>query len=227
MMVTEAKKILAVMMMTYPNYKPAGDIDAVAATWADMLSEYTYSQVDRALKAYILSDKSGFAPSIGQIVDKIQIIDQPQYLNEMEAWALVSKALRNSTYHSVEEYSKLPPLVQKAIGLPDNLRTWAMEENMNVDVVSSNFKSAYLRLVNRDQEISKMPSQIRSLIEKANKNSDSDKIEQGRRQAIENFRERERIGKFLETKTEGVEMPEKARKRKEELFGEECGNDKQ
>ena len=33
---TEARKIIAVMMVSFPNYKPV-DIDLTATTWADML----------------------------------------------------------------------------------------------------------------------------------------------------------------------------------------------
>ena len=128
MTVIEAKKIIAVMLVSFPNFKPT-DVDSMTETWADMLSEYSYSQVSMALKAYIVSDTSGFAPAIGQLVGKIQTISQPQELNEMEAWSLVSRAIRNSTYNSVEEFAKLPPMVQKAVGLPDQLRTWAMDEN--------------------------------------------------------------------------------------------------
>ena len=121
MTVIEAKKIIAVMLVSFPNFKPT-DVDSMAETWADMLSEYSYSQVSMALKAYIVLDTSGFAPAIGQLVAKIQTVTQSQELNEMEAWALVSKAIRNSTYNSVEEFAKLPPLVQKSVGLPDQLR---------------------------------------------------------------------------------------------------------
>ena len=47
-----------------------------------MLSDYDYNLVAMALKAYILSDTSGFAPSIGQLVGKIQTLTKPQELNE-------------------------------------------------------------------------------------------------------------------------------------------------
>ena len=166
MTVIEAKKIIAVMLVSFPNFKPT-DVDSMAETWADMLSEYSYSQVSMALKAYIVSDTSGFAPAIGQLVGKIQTISQPQELNEMEAWSLVSSAIRNSTYNSVEEFAKLPPLVQKAVGLPNQLRTWAMDENYNEQVASSNFIKCYRTEVARSQELSKMPSDVRKIIERA------------------------------------------------------------
>lgn len=48
-------------------------------------------------------------------------LNTPKQLNELEAWSLVEKAIRNSIYNSQEEFSKLPPLVQKAVGSPNVL----------------------------------------------------------------------------------------------------------
>ena len=58
----------------FPNYKPPDKTVAVN-TWFLMLSDYPYQQVQMALKAYIATDTSGFAPSIGQIIDKMQMIN--------------------------------------------------------------------------------------------------------------------------------------------------------
>lgn len=189
MNVTEAKKIIASMIVSYSNYKPT-DVDYAATIWADMLSEYTYEQVDCALRSFILSDKSGFAPSIGQLVDKIHAMTATQQLNEMEAWSLVSKAIRNSGYNSVEEFAKLPPLVQKAVGLPDSLLEWAMTENLNMEVVMSSFQRAYKAELQREQELRKMPKEVKVLIEKANEGSYSAQIEQKRVQMIESANDR-------------------------------------
>ena len=91
------------MVDSYPNYKP-NDISETVDVWQMMLSDYDYNLVAMALKAYILSDTSGFAPSIGQLVDKMKSITNPQELNEMEAWSLVCDALSNSGYNYVAEY---------------------------------------------------------------------------------------------------------------------------
>lgn len=83
----------------YPNYKPSDKTVAIN-TWNLLLSEYSYSQVESGLRAYILSDTSGFAPSIGQLIAKVKTIEEPAQLNESEAWGLVSKAIRNGYYGS-------------------------------------------------------------------------------------------------------------------------------
>lgn len=220
MNVTEAKKIIASMIVSYSNYKPT-DVDYAATIWADMLSEYTYEQVGGALRSFIMSDKSGFAPSIGQLVDKIHTMTQPQELNEMEAWSLVSKAIRNSGYNSVDEFAKLPPLAQKAVGLPSQLRTWALDENYNEEVVSSNFIKCYRNELAKQRELQKMPQNVRNLIGKANVGSYSAQIAKKRQQDIESSNDRKQGEiKALEMKHEGVPMPEKYKERLEDMRNE-------
>lgn len=166
----ETKKIIRIMCDSYPNYKPM-DLSEAVDVWTMMLEEYTYEQISIALKAYVLSDTSGFAPSIGQLIDKIQTITQPQELNEMEAWALVSKALKRSANNSAEEYFKLPPLVRKAVGLPEQLRTWSMDENFNEEVAMSQFQRCYRTELSRKKEVDKLPSDMQKLIQNTIKTS--------------------------------------------------------
>lgn len=208
------------MVDSYPNYKP-NNISETVDVWNMMLSEYDYNLVAMALKAYILSDTSGFAPSIGQLVAKIKTITQPQELSEMEAWALVSNALRNSCYNSVEEYAKLPPLVQKAVGLPGQLRTWAIDENYNEQVVSSNFMRCYRTELAMHEELSKIPADVKALINSISKNSYLSQIEEKREQSIKSLTERKESEiKELEAKEEYVPMPDDIKKRLEELKNE-------
>lgn len=204
------------MVDSYPNYKP-NDISETVDVWQMMLEEYSYQQVSVALKAYILSDNSGFAPSIGQLVDKMQSIQKPQELNEIEAWSLVSKAIRNSSYNSVEEFAKLPPIVQKAVGLPDQLRVWALDEHYNEGVARGHFINCYKVVLEREREIQKMPKSVRDTIAKVNENSHSGQIEQKRKEAIEKHNEMKQSEiKALEMKYDSVPMPEKYRERLEE-----------
>lgn len=171
------------MVDSYPNYKP-NNISETVDVWNMMLSDYNYNLVAMALKAYILSDTSGFAPSIGQLVSKIQALTKPQELSEMEAWSLVSKAIRNSGYNSVEEFANLPVLVQKAVGLPDQLRVWALDENYNEQVAASNFMRCYRTELNRHYELERMPNEIRELIKNISSDAHKARIEEKRAEAI-------------------------------------------
>ena len=165
----ETVKIIRIMVDSYPNYKPS-NLSETVDVWCDMLSEYSYQQVAVALKSYILSDTSGFAPSIGQLVSNIKTISQPRQLSENEAWALVSKALRNGYYGAEEEFSKLPKLVQDAVGHPSNLRDWSRQDESALSVIQSNFQRVYRTVAQRETEISKMSTEVRALIDKINSN---------------------------------------------------------
>lgn len=158
----EVKQILMRIQVTYPNWHPSGDISLVVDVWHEYLSRYTYSEILAAVKSYVMSDASGFAPSVGQILAKLKAITEPEEMSELEAWAMVSKALRNGLYGSDEEFNKLPVKVRKAVGCPENLRNWAMTEEKTLEtVVMSQFLSAYKTILKREQEVAMIPPELR------------------------------------------------------------------
>lgn len=219
MTVKEARKLIAVFMVTYPNYKLV-DVDLAAATWASTLEDYTWDQVNLGFKAYARENTSGFAPVPGQIVEKIKMLTQPRELNEMEAWSLVSKALRNSAYNSIEEFAKLPELVQQAVGQPSQLQAWATDSDYNEMVASSNFIKCYRIVVQRDAEIKKMPDRMRRMIEQLNQESYSAQISDKnsslmRRLSARSTGELEALHAL--TGGTGIEMTEKHKQRLLEL----------
>ena len=211
---TEVRKLLAMTQAVYPNYNPPSR-EAVVNAWLMCLSEYDNNVVMAAFKAYITTDTSGFAPSIGQLLDKLHAIQNPQELNEMEAWSLVSKALRNGYYGAVEEFNKLPPLVQKAVGSPDNLRNWAQTDSESIEnVVQSNFMRTYRTVVNRAKEYQKMPKDIQALIESTNRSSYSAQIGSKNQQTIKLSLE---DNKSQNKPIKGVPMPKEIKERIEQM----------
>ena len=180
----------------FPNYKPPDKTVAVN-TWFLMLADYPYQQVQMALKAYIATDTSGFAPSIGQIIDNIQMINSHAEQNEMEAWSLVSKALRNGNYKSREEFEKLPDLVKEAVGSHENIHNWAQADIKSVEsVIQSNFIKSYRLVVNRQKEIQKLPKEIKAMISD-NKNFDGNRIEKSQNTMLETKEEPEEERKCI------------------------------
>lgn len=162
----ETVQLLMVIQSAFPNYKVPDKTTAVN-TWFTMLHDYEYQLVMLSLQKYIATDTSGFAPSIGAIV---QGIPKPQLdeLNEMEAWSLVSKALRDSTYHSKERFAELPESVQKAVGTADNLRNWASTDVQSIEnVVQSNFIKTYRTELKRKEETACLPDSIKLALEQA------------------------------------------------------------
>lgn len=156
----ETKKIVMVIASTYPNWHPS-DMSFTVDAWALMLESFTYQQIAVALKAFILSDTSGFAPSVGQLIGLLDRVGSGQELSEMEAWSLVSKALRNGYYGAEQEFEKLPPLVQKAVGTPSQLRNWSQTDSESVEnVIQSNFMRTYRQEIARSREMRKIPHDV-------------------------------------------------------------------
>lgn len=210
----ETIKLLMVIQSAYPNFKPPDKTVAVD-TWYTMLKDMDYNVVQMGLRAYITTDTSGFVPSIGRLINTIYTIQNPQELNEMEAWALVSKALKNGYYGAVEEFDSLPPLVQKAVGNPDNLRNWSQTDTNSIEnVVQSNFMRSYRLVVNRENEIKKMPADVRTLIENVNKTSYSAQIGAKNQQTIKlSFEDNKSQNKPIK----GIPMPKEIKERIEQM----------
>lgn len=162
----ETIKILMVMQAAYPNYKPQDKTVAVNV-WAEMLGDIPYEQVSTALKAYIQTDKNGFAPSIGEIRSKIQEIFTKDATTDSEAWQIVWKAICCSGDYgrAVDNFNSFPVAVQRSVGSPGQLREWALTENLNVEVVSSNFKKTYRSEIQKEQERRKLSPDILKLIQ--------------------------------------------------------------
>lgn len=210
----ETIKLLMVIQSAYPNFKPPDKTVAVD-TWYTMLRDMDYNVVQMGLRAYITSDTSGFAPSIGQLINTIYLTQNPQELNEMEAWALVSKALRNGYYGAVEEFDNLPPMVQKAVGTPDNLRNWSQTNAESVEnVIQSNFMRSYRTVVKREEEIKKMPADVQALIENANKDSYLAQIDSKNQQTIKLSLE---DNKSQNKPIKGVPMPKEIKEHIEQM----------
>lgn len=160
----ETKQLIAMMMVTYPNYHPA-DITYTVNVWASMLMEYDFQQVQIAFKKYVLTNTSGFAPSIGQIVEQLQGVTEENDIGELQAWSMVSGAIRNSIYSSENEFEKLPPVVQRAVGNASNLKEWAMMDADTVNsVIQSNVIRNYRAAAKAMRDEAKLPPKFRELI---------------------------------------------------------------
>lgn len=168
MTLKEARRIIAVLMVAYPNYKPV-DTELAASIWAEATEGCAYNLVDAAIRSYIRTDTSGFAPSPGRIVDLVYRMSEPEELDGLAAWSLVSDALRNSGYHASEEYERLPPLVQKALGSASQLAAWGLDESYSEGVAQSHFIKSYQAVLQREREYQKMPKMVKYLIDEVNK----------------------------------------------------------
>lgn len=164
----DTQKILMAIQSVFPNFHVENKTFTVD-TWHMVLQDFRYEDIEMALVAYVRTETKGFAPSPGQLIEKVHLIKEPAEMNEQEAWAIVQKAVDNSAWHYVDEFNKLPETIKKTVGQPSQLHEWAIEENPNHEVRASNFMRNYRTEVNRIKEVRKLPESIRKIIELVNK----------------------------------------------------------
>lgn len=161
---SETQQILMVIQAAFPTYKVPDKTIAVNL-WYEIFKDQPYKAVQAAVMAYISTDSSGFAPSPGAIRTRIFAMSaSEEEMTEGEAWSMVSAALRNSAYHAEEEFAKLPPLVQRAVGSASQLHVWGTDPDYCESVESSNFKRVYRTVTDREKELRKIPESVRTLI---------------------------------------------------------------
>ena len=161
----ETIKVLAVLKAAYPAFyrgMKADELNGIVNLWASQFEGDDYKTVGAAVQAHIATDTKGYPPHIGAIKAAIRKITQPDEMSEMEAWGYVSRALRNSSYNSIKEFERLPPVVRRIVGAPSQLREWAaMDSDTVQSVVQSNFMRSYRARSQSEQEYLALPAEVK------------------------------------------------------------------
>ncbi len=165
---TEVVKTLSLLKAAFPHsYKDATsqDLELMVQLWERQFRDNSFEDVSAAVDALISSRTTGYSPTIGEIKEQMHRLHHRDDLDELAAWALVSKACRNGLYGYREEFAKLPPDVQAAVGAPEQLRAWAMMDTEAVEsVVASNFQRNYRTTKARQKELDKLPADVRKMV---------------------------------------------------------------
>ena len=165
MNLVETAKLMAVLETAYPMFyakKTQQEREDAIRLWAEMFADEPGEVVAMAVKALIKSRVSTFPPGIGEITEKIHQITQPEQMTEMEAWSHVAKAVSNSNYNSVEEFNMLPPVIQRLVGSPSQLREWAsMDGETFNSVVASNFQRSYKVRAKNERDYLALPASVK------------------------------------------------------------------
>lgn len=170
MNLSEATMVLAVMRAAYPHSfrdtKP-DDAMATAQLWAKMFDKEPYEAVNAAVETLIATRQVGYSPTIGEVKEKLRSLVKADELNDAQAWALVTKACKNGLYGYKQEFEKLPPPVQKAVGSAEQLREWSMmDEETFQSVIGSNFKKTFKVVEERERQDALMPDSVKSVVQK-------------------------------------------------------------
>lgn len=161
----QAKKIMETLRAAYPKYYDGLDnLKSIVDLWAVMFADDDAAVVAAAVKGHIATNR--FAPAPADIKEMIRKIQQPRITSELSAWGMVKKAIRNGAWHAVEEWEKLPQVIQEIV-TPEQIKDWATSEKFNDEVNSSNFMRSYRAAARRRAEIEALPQGVRKMIGQA------------------------------------------------------------
>ena len=163
---TETLAVMSILKAAYPAYyrdMKRKDAEAVVNLWSEMLADYPADLVAAAVKSHIASDRKGFPPHIGAIIASIGEISRPAELSEGEAWAMIAKALRDSSDNREKGFAALSESLQGLVGHHYQKREWA---SMDAGTVQSVVKSKSLRRYRARQErkrkMQALPADVRA-----------------------------------------------------------------
>ena len=121
MTISEFSKIVAALKTVYtaPGFVPN---EQALDMWYRLVGKNNdYQTISVAAQMYMTTGK--FPPTPADILEcASKLKAESSYLSEQEAWATVSKACGNGIYGYREEFNKLPPTLQKAVGTPQTGR---------------------------------------------------------------------------------------------------------
>ena len=161
----ETLAIMSVLKAAYPPFyrdMTRKDAENAVALWAEMFKDDPAEVVALAVKSFIATDAEGFPPNIGTIRAAIIKLKEPDEMTPQEAWTLVDMATRRSIHYAQEEFDKLPPVVRRVVGNPQQLKEWAMMDSDTVQsVVASNFQKSFKARAAREREFMALPADIR------------------------------------------------------------------
>lgn len=163
----ETLAIMSVLKAAYPAFyrdMTRKDAENAVTLWAEMFKDDPAEVVALAVKSFIATDSKGFPPNIGTIRAAIIKLKEPDEMTPQEAWTLVDRATRRSIHYAQEEFDKLPPVVQRVVGSPIQLKEWAMMDSDTVQsVVASNFQKSFKARAAREREFAALPSDIQQM----------------------------------------------------------------
>lgn len=157
--------LLSILKAAYPNFyrdMTRKDADHVISLWSEMFKDEPVELVGIAVKRHIATDTKGFPPHIGAIKDAIGKIQQPEEMTEIEAWNMVRKAIRIHSWDAKEQFDKLPTVLQRLVGSPNQLMEWGqMDADVVASVVASNFQRSYKARAAHEREFLALPSEVK------------------------------------------------------------------
>ena len=164
----ETAQVIGIMQTIYPDSFKNLSAEALRSTvkiWAKIFEDEAATTVQAAVMAYIASSTERFMPPPGVIKQRIVSMTTDADMTPQEAWQLVNRASQRGIHHAQEEFDKLPPVVQRLVGSPNQLREWAMMDAETVQsVVASNFQRSYTVRAGKEREYMALPTSVKETL---------------------------------------------------------------
>ncbi len=121
--------------------------------WYTVFESCDFELFLKAVTNFMMTDKKGFIPKIGEINEWIYTLTSDEEVSEQEAVTIVMNSLSNAYYEPKSAFESLPAILQKVVGTQNQLKQWSMMDISTVQsVVASNISRSYRDIVRREKE---------------------------------------------------------------------------
>ncbi len=164
----ETIKVLAYLKVAYPNFYKnmlREEAEETINLYQEMFANCDFEIVSVAVKELIQTEK--FPPSIADIKQKMYDLTNERK-TPAELWDKLQRAIKNSAYHSVEEFARLPNEVKAFVRSAGQLKELSQNESsINSTVVKGQFFKQIEIIQNRLKEEKQMLPETRRVREMA------------------------------------------------------------
>ena len=165
----ELARLLAYLNAIFPRMNretKSEDAQVTLEIWWNLFKDISYDDGFLAVQCLIANRKDHYPVTPAELMEQILRNRGEGDETENTAWAMVCSAVRNAVYCSREEFEGLHEDIREAVGSPDQLREWALMEDLDAfqTVVASNFKRVYRTIRQRKREKAMLPPELNAQI---------------------------------------------------------------
>ncbi len=143
--------ILGYLKVAYPYFYKGmekKDAEEIIVVWQDLFSDCNFELVFTAVKELINSSDNPYPPTIAEIKNKMYELTTEDK-TPTDFWNELVTAIKDSGYHSKEQFEKLSPECKEFIKNPAQLKELAMMDSKTVHSVT---KGQFLRQMEQIQK---------------------------------------------------------------------------
>lgn len=157
----EIKKMILYFRTVYSGFCEDSNLTDVLNVWFDAFKDEDSRVVGIAAKNYVRANR--YPPTIAGVFEQIKLIKSKD--TNTDLWAMIVKAAGNGTYHSVEEFEKLPEECKSFIGSPAALKDIAQADMGTLNTVVKGQFLKHVDSIKEHQEVQKgLPANVRQAI---------------------------------------------------------------